>query len=187
VLERNPSYWNKGYPHLDRVVLRPLPDSQSRFASLKAGETDIVWADEFEADAARGAHHQHVLHRRGRGRRGHARAFASADSLTRMVPRGKWCGGTIEQRPTKMMGTTTDLPVIMVPGVGEHRGESFPAALGCVIVEFKGSFRVYKPQQFQQAFDPVKKTVVLGNTIQEMTIGSDDVRHAMGIDTPVEI
>jgi len=99
----------------------------------------------------------------------------------------KWCGGTIEQRPTKMMGTTTDLPVIMVPGVGEHRGESFPAALGCVIVEFKGSFRVYKPQQFQQAFDPVKKTVVLGNTIQEMTIGSDDVRHAMGIDTPVEI
>jgi len=50
VLERNPSYWNKGYPHLDRVVLRPLPDSQSRFASLKAGETDIVWADEFEAD-----------------------------------------------------------------------------------------------------------------------------------------
>ena len=50
VLERNPSYWNKGHPYLDRVVLRPLPDSQSRFASLKAGETDIVWADEFEAD-----------------------------------------------------------------------------------------------------------------------------------------
>ena len=50
VLERNPDYWNKGHPHLDRVVLRPLPDSQSRFASLKACETDIVWADEFEAD-----------------------------------------------------------------------------------------------------------------------------------------
>jgi len=32
------------------VVLRPLPDSQSRFASLKSGETDLVWVDEFEAD-----------------------------------------------------------------------------------------------------------------------------------------
>jgi len=50
VVEPNPNYWDKGKPHLDRVVLRPLPDSQSRFASLKAGETDLVWADEFEAD-----------------------------------------------------------------------------------------------------------------------------------------
>jgi peptide/nickel transport system substrate-binding protein len=50
VVERNPSYWDKGHPYLDRVVLRPLPDSQSRFASLKSGETDLVWADEFEAD-----------------------------------------------------------------------------------------------------------------------------------------
>jgi peptide/nickel transport system substrate-binding protein len=50
VLERNPDYWNKGHPYLDRIVLRPLPDSQSRFASLEAGETDVVYADEYEAD-----------------------------------------------------------------------------------------------------------------------------------------
>jgi len=50
VLERNPDYWDKDKISLDRVVLRPLPDSQSRFASLKSGETDLVWADEFEAD-----------------------------------------------------------------------------------------------------------------------------------------
>jgi 4-phytase/acid phosphatase/peptide/nickel transport system substrate-binding protein len=50
VVERNPNYWDKGRPHLDRVVLRPLPDSQSRFASLRSGETDLVWADESEAD-----------------------------------------------------------------------------------------------------------------------------------------
>jgi len=50
VVERNPNYWDKSKPYLDRVVLRPLPDSQSRFASLKSGETDLVWADEFEAD-----------------------------------------------------------------------------------------------------------------------------------------
>jgi 4-phytase/acid phosphatase/peptide/nickel transport system substrate-binding protein len=50
VLERNPTYWEKGHPYLDRIVLRPLPDSQSRFASLLSGETDVVWADEYEAD-----------------------------------------------------------------------------------------------------------------------------------------
>ncbi|TWT02682.1 ABC transporter substrate-binding protein [Reyranella sp. CPCC 100927] len=50
VVERNPNYWDKARPYLDRVVLRPLPDAQSRFASLKSGETDVVWADEAEAD-----------------------------------------------------------------------------------------------------------------------------------------
>jgi peptide/nickel transport system substrate-binding protein len=50
VLERNPDYWNKGHPFLDRVVLKPLPDGQTRFASLLAGETDVVWADEYEAE-----------------------------------------------------------------------------------------------------------------------------------------
>jgi peptide/nickel transport system substrate-binding protein len=50
VLERNPNYWNKGRPHLDRVVMRPLPDSQARFASLEAGDTDLIWDDEFDSD-----------------------------------------------------------------------------------------------------------------------------------------
>jgi 4-phytase/acid phosphatase/peptide/nickel transport system substrate-binding protein len=50
VLRRNPDYWNKGHPYLDQVVLKPLPDSQTRFASLLAGETDVAWADEYEPD-----------------------------------------------------------------------------------------------------------------------------------------
>jgi peptide/nickel transport system substrate-binding protein len=50
VLERNPDYWNKGHPHLDRVVLRPLPDAQARFASLQSGESDLVWDDEYDSD-----------------------------------------------------------------------------------------------------------------------------------------
>jgi peptide/nickel transport system substrate-binding protein len=50
VLERNPDYWNKGRIHLDTIVLRPLPDAQSRYESLLAGQTDIVWADESEPD-----------------------------------------------------------------------------------------------------------------------------------------
>ena len=49
VLEKNPNYWNKGHPYLDRIVLKPLPDAQSRFASLQSGEADIVWDDEADA------------------------------------------------------------------------------------------------------------------------------------------
>jgi 4-phytase/acid phosphatase/peptide/nickel transport system substrate-binding protein len=51
VLERNPDYWNAGHPYLDRVVMRPLPDSQARFASLLSGESDLVWADGYETDS----------------------------------------------------------------------------------------------------------------------------------------
>ena len=50
VVERNPSYWNAGHPHLDRIVFKPLPDAQSRFASLQSGEADLVWDDEYDYD-----------------------------------------------------------------------------------------------------------------------------------------
>jgi peptide/nickel transport system substrate-binding protein len=50
VLERNPNYWNKGHPYLDRVELRPLPDQQARFASLLSGTSDLIWDDEYDSD-----------------------------------------------------------------------------------------------------------------------------------------
>ena len=37
---------------LDRIILKPLPDAQSRFASLQSGEAEI----DFEDDAATAAH-----------------------------------------------------------------------------------------------------------------------------------
>jgi peptide/nickel transport system substrate-binding protein len=55
VLERNPDYWNKGHPYLDRIVLKPLPDAQSRFASLLSGEMNIIWDGEADADNIRKA------------------------------------------------------------------------------------------------------------------------------------
>jgi 4-phytase/acid phosphatase/peptide/nickel transport system substrate-binding protein len=55
VVERNPNYWNAGHPHLDRIVFKPLPDAQSRFASLQAGEADLVWDDEYDYDNIRKA------------------------------------------------------------------------------------------------------------------------------------
>ena len=47
VLEKNPDYWSKGHPYLDRITLKPLPDAQSRFGEhVRRAEADIVWDDE---------------------------------------------------------------------------------------------------------------------------------------------
>jgi 4-phytase/acid phosphatase/peptide/nickel transport system substrate-binding protein len=50
ILEKNPDYWDKSKIYVDRIILKPLPDAQSRFASLQSGEADIVWDDEFDPD-----------------------------------------------------------------------------------------------------------------------------------------
>lgn len=67
----------------------------------------------------------------------------------------EWCKGEIEYRDTKMMGTVTPLPVIKLKGQGDNRGKDFEAALGCWVVELKGSFRSYKPAQFEASFDEI--------------------------------
>ena len=41
-LQRNPSYWGKGLPYLDRIVFRPVIDDNARVANLKSGDLDIV-------------------------------------------------------------------------------------------------------------------------------------------------
>lgn len=55
IFERNADYW-RHRPYLDEVVLRPMPDEQTRYASLKAGNLDIVTnaAARDRVDAAQG-------------------------------------------------------------------------------------------------------------------------------------
>ncbi len=48
VAERNPDYWDKAKPHLDRVIVRPLPDSDARYASLVKGDVQVIWEDRAE-------------------------------------------------------------------------------------------------------------------------------------------
>jgi peptide/nickel transport system substrate-binding protein len=48
VLERNPQYWNNDRPYLDEVTIRPMPDNIARYASVQAGESDIIWTDRAE-------------------------------------------------------------------------------------------------------------------------------------------
>jgi ABC-type transport system substrate-binding protein len=45
VVVRNLNYWRKGKAHLDRIIFRPMPDMQARFASLQSGESDAIQTD----------------------------------------------------------------------------------------------------------------------------------------------
>jgi peptide/nickel transport system substrate-binding protein len=41
--EKNPSYWNPKAQHLDRIVIRFLPDPTARFTAVKTGDIDIFY------------------------------------------------------------------------------------------------------------------------------------------------
>ena len=41
ILDRNPNYWDKPKPYLDRVVVRFIPDAVARAAALEAGTIDL--------------------------------------------------------------------------------------------------------------------------------------------------
>ena len=42
VLAKNPDYWRPGFPKLDKVVYRAVPDSTTRLQALQKGELDFV-------------------------------------------------------------------------------------------------------------------------------------------------
>ncbi|MEQ3549459.1 ABC transporter substrate-binding protein [Pseudonocardia nematodicida] len=44
VLERNPDYWQEGLPRLDRLEFRPLPDNETRYASIQNRDVDLIFA-----------------------------------------------------------------------------------------------------------------------------------------------
>src|SRR6516225_1313813 len=39
---KNPTYWRKGQPYLDKVVVKIMPDSSARILALRAGEVDFI-------------------------------------------------------------------------------------------------------------------------------------------------
>jgi peptide/nickel transport system substrate-binding protein len=42
VVEKNENYWQKGLPHLDKITFRPIPDEDTRLASLQSGDIDVM-------------------------------------------------------------------------------------------------------------------------------------------------
>jgi len=41
-LEKNPNYWDKNAPKLDKIIFRVIPDPTARLTALKAGEIDFI-------------------------------------------------------------------------------------------------------------------------------------------------
>lgn len=55
VMEKNENYWREGYPLIDRLIFRPIPESSTRVAAIQTGEVDIVTRlSAEEADSLRG-------------------------------------------------------------------------------------------------------------------------------------
>ncbi|SDE59865.1 peptide/nickel transport system substrate-binding protein [Blastococcus fimeti] len=42
VLEKNENYWQEGLPYLDGITFRPIPDEDTRLASLQSGDIDVM-------------------------------------------------------------------------------------------------------------------------------------------------
>jgi peptide/nickel transport system substrate-binding protein len=42
VVEKNEDYWQEGLPHLDRITFRPIPDEDTRLASLQSRDVDAM-------------------------------------------------------------------------------------------------------------------------------------------------
>src|SRR5262249_15142095 len=47
VVERNPNYWRKDaagrqLPYLDKIIFRPIPNADTRLASIRSGDLDVI-------------------------------------------------------------------------------------------------------------------------------------------------
>ena len=45
VVKRNPDYWQRESPYLDKIIFKSVPDHQTRFASLASGQLDVIFMD----------------------------------------------------------------------------------------------------------------------------------------------
>ncbi|MEK7873387.1 MAG: ABC transporter substrate-binding protein [Chloroflexota bacterium] len=52
-LERNPAYFEKNLPYMDRIRGVIIPDASTRLAAFRAGRVDLVQGDKSQYDAAR--------------------------------------------------------------------------------------------------------------------------------------
>lgn len=66
----------------------------------------------------------------------------------------EWCGGEVAVGEYRHSRFKIQLPVVKVPGNGPNKGKTIDARVGHFVVEHNGSFRVYRPQQFEQTFHP---------------------------------
>jgi peptide/nickel transport system substrate-binding protein len=67
VLVRNPHYWNPGAQHFDKIVVKFIPDENSRYAALKNGDIDFTFGPMQQVQDARKNAALQVIKQRGTG------------------------------------------------------------------------------------------------------------------------
>jgi peptide/nickel transport system substrate-binding protein len=67
VLVRNPHYWNPDAQHLDKIVLKFIPDENSRYAALRNGDIDFASVPMQQVQDARKNPALQVIKERGTG------------------------------------------------------------------------------------------------------------------------
>jgi peptide/nickel transport system substrate-binding protein len=67
VLVRNPHYWNPAAQHLDKIVVKFIPDENSRYAALKNGDIDITLGSMQQVQDARKNPALQVIKEQGTG------------------------------------------------------------------------------------------------------------------------
>jgi ABC-type transport system substrate-binding protein len=67
VLLRNPHYWNPDAQHLDKIVVKFIPDENSRYAALKNGDIDFAFGSMRQVQDARKNSALQVIKQRGTG------------------------------------------------------------------------------------------------------------------------
>jgi hypothetical protein len=81
------------------------------------------------------------------------------------------CRGRVEKMAYKIMGVRTMLPCVKVPGQGARKHEESSAPLNHWVVEMRGSWRVYKPFQFDAEFEKTTESpssfIQLNGTLEE--------------------
>jgi len=67
VLTRNPHYWNPDAQHFDKIVVKFIPDENSRYAALKNGDIDFAFGSMQQVQDARKNAALQVIKQRGTG------------------------------------------------------------------------------------------------------------------------
>lgn len=111
-------------------------------------------------------------------------------SLENVEQIAEWCGGTVEQVKTRLLGTETMLPCVKIPiQSSDSKGSFFKALLGMWVVERKNTFRVYKPNQFDATFEekPLKSREAVEKIVNEYKAGLVDTATKYGIVDEVRV
>jgi ABC-type transport system substrate-binding protein len=67
VLVRNPHYWNPDAQHLDKIVVKFVPDENSRYAALKNGDIDLAFGPMRQVQDARNSPALQVIKQQATG------------------------------------------------------------------------------------------------------------------------